>query len=77
MAGSVGSHFIIGCEGEIIQCVPLDEIAYAVKTRNMDCVSIECCYRWEDGFFTEETYDALAGLLAWLTDAYALDVETL
>ena len=28
------AHFIIGLEGEIIQCVPLNEIAYAVKGEN-------------------------------------------
>ncbi|WP_300843502.1 peptidoglycan recognition family protein [uncultured Acetatifactor sp.] len=72
---SVSAHFIIGYEGEIIQCVPLDEIAYAVMTRNYDSVSIECCYLAEDGSFTQETYDSLISLLAWLTDIYGLDAE--
>ncbi len=72
---SVSAHFIIGYEGEIIQCVPLDEIAYAVMTRNYDSVSIECCYLAEDGSFTQETYDSLITLLAWLTDIYDLDAE--
>ena len=72
---SVSSHFIIGYEGEIIQCVPLDEIAYAVMTRNYDSVSIECCYLESDGSFTQETYDSLISLLAWLTDAYNLDAD--
>ena len=72
---SVSAHFIIGYEGEIIQCVPLDEIAYAVMTRNYDSVSIECCYLEEDGAFTQETYDSLISLLAWLTDIYDLDSE--
>ncbi len=72
---SVSSHFIIGYEGEIIQCVPLDEIAYAVQTRNTDSVSIECCYLAQDGSFTQETYDSLIGLLAWLTDAYGLETD--
>ena len=72
---SVSAHFIIGYEGEIIQCVPLDEIAYAVMTRNFDSISIECCYLAEDGSFTQETYDSLISLLAWLTDAYDLDSE--
>ncbi len=69
---SVSSHFIIGYEGEIIQCVPLDEIAHAVMTRNYDSISIECCYLAEDGSFTPETYDSLISLLAWLVDAYDL-----
>ena len=72
---SVSSHFIIGYEGEILQIVPLDEIAYAVKSRNMDSISIECCYKAKDGSFTQETYDSLISLLSWLTEAYDLDSE--
>lgn len=72
---SVSAHFIIGYEGEIIQCVPLDEIAYAVQTRNKDSVSIECCYLAEDGSFTQETYDSLILLLGWLVEVYDLDAD--
>ena len=72
---SVSAHFIIGYEGEIIQCVPLNEIAYAVKSRNYDSVSIECCHMAEDGSFTQETYDSLIALLAWLTESYGLDTD--
>ena len=72
---SVSSHFIIGYEGEILQCVPLDEVAYAVKTRNYDSISIECCYLAEDGSFTEATYDSLIELLAWLKEVYELDSD--
>lgn len=69
------AHFIIGIEGEILQIVPLDEMAYAVKGRNEDSISIECCYKAENGQFTQETYDSLISLLAWLTDTYGLDTE--
>ena len=72
---SVSAHFIIGYEGEIIQCVPLDEIAYAVMTRNQDSISIECCYLAADGSFTQATYDSLISLLAWLTQAYDLETD--
>lgn len=72
---SASAHFIIGYEGEIIQCVPLDEIAYAVMGRNEDSISIECCYNSEDGSFTQETYDSLLAMLKWLTDTYNLDTE--
>lgn len=72
---SASAHFIIGYEGEILQCIPLDEIAYAVQTRNEDSVSIECCYLEEDGSFTQETYDSLILLLRWLKDTYNLDTE--
>ncbi len=69
---SASAHFIIGYEGEIIQCIPLEEQAYAVMTRNEDSISIECCYLEEDGEFTEETYDSLVHLLAWLKQKYNL-----
>lgn len=72
---SVSSHFIIGYEGEILQCVPLDEVAYAVQTRNYDSISIECCHLTEDGSFTEATYNSLIELLAWLVDVYNLEPE--
>lgn len=72
---SVSAHFIIGYDGEIIQCIPLDEIAYAVQTRNEDSISIECCFLEEDGSFTKATYDSLIKLLAWLTDSYDLAPE--
>lgn len=71
------SHFIIGYEGDIILCVPPDEVAYAVKTRNYDSMSIECCYINEDGSFTKETYDALIELLAWLLKEYNLSTDNI
>ncbi len=72
---SASAHFIIGFDGDIIQCIPLDEIAYAVKTRNEDSISIECCYLDEDGKFTRDTYKSLLKLLNWLLDTYQLEPE--
>lgn len=72
---SASAHFIIGYEGEIVQCVPLWEIAYAVKGRNYDSISIECCYLEESGKFTQETYDSLIRLTSWLLGIYELDTD--
>ena len=72
---SASAHFIIGYDGEIIQCIPLEEIAYAVKGRNYDSISIECCYLDENGKFEEETYEALIELTAWLLHKYELRPE--
>lgn len=72
---SASAHFIIGYEGELIQCIPLEEQAYAVATRNEDSVSIECCYLDDDGKFTQETYDTLVHTLAWLTQEYHLSKD--
>lgn len=60
------SNFIIGIEGEIVQCVPTWEVAYASNSRNIDTVSIECCHPDESGKFTEETYRSMVQLCAWL-----------
>lgn len=72
---SASAHFVIGYEGEIIQCIPLDEIAYAVQKRNYDSISIECCYLEKDGKFTDATYDSLLQLSAWLLKEYNLSVS--
>lgn len=37
------SHFVIGLDGEIVQCIPCNEIAYASNNRNSDTIAIECC----------------------------------
>lgn len=66
------SHFIVGLEGEIIQCIPLKEISYASNERNVDTISIECCHPDETGKFTDETYDSLLALVSWLITRYDL-----
>lgn len=63
---SASSHYIIGLDGEILQGIPLDEIAYANYPRNEDTVSIECCHLDESGEFTEATKESLVKLTAWL-----------
>ena len=72
---SASAHFVIGYDGEIIQCIPLNEIGYAVMKRNYDSVSIECCYLTDDGKFTDATYQSLIRLCAWLLNEYGLAPE--
>lgn len=73
---SASAHFIIGYDGDVVQCIPLDEQAHAVISRNEDSLSIECCYLdKEDGHFTQETYDTLVHMLAWLTQEYHLSTD--
>ncbi len=62
----VSSHFVIGLEGEIVQCIPTAEIAYASNDRNTDTVSIECCHPNKSGKFTKETYESLVELTTFL-----------
>ena len=66
------SHFVIGLEGEIIQCVPLDEISYCSNHRNEDTVAIEVCHPDESGKFTDKSYEALVELTSWLCYKFQL-----
>lgn len=64
----VSSHFVVGLEGEIIQCVPIDEKSNASNNRNIDTISIEVCHPDNSGKFTDVTYNSLLKLTAWLCD---------
>ncbi len=74
-ATSVSSHFVIGLEGEVIQCIPLTEIAYASNNRNDDTVAIECCHPDKTGKFNKSTYQSLVCLAASLCIEYDLERE--
>lgn len=69
----VCSHFVIGIDGEIIQCLPLDERSAASNNRNRDTYSIEVCHEDESGKFSDEAYASLVKLTAWLLDNASLD----
>ncbi len=69
---SASSHFVVGLEGEIVQCIPTREIAYASNERNADTVSIETCHPTSDGSYTEATYRSMVDLTAWLCKKFEL-----
>ena len=71
----VSSHFIVGLDGEIIQCVPLNEKSAASNWRSIDTVSIELCHPYSTGEFTEQTYASLVKLTAWLSELCNLDTN--
>lgn len=72
---SASSHFVVGLDGEIVQCVPTWEIAYASNERNHDTISIECCHPDETGKFNEATYRSVVQLTAFLCKKYGLTEE--
>ena len=74
---TVSAHFVIGLEGEIIQCVPLNEKSSASNHRNADTISIEVCHPDETGVFTDASYRALVRLSAWLCHECGLDTEAI
>lgn len=66
------AHFVVGLEGEVLQCIPLTEWAYASNVRNEDTVSIEVCHPDETGEFSPVTYERMVELTAFLCDAFDL-----
>ncbi len=70
---SASSHFVVGLEGEVIQCVPLDEWSYCSSQANSYSVAIEVCHPDETGKFNDATVQSLVRLLKWLADYYGLD----
>jgi len=74
---SASSHFIVGLEGNIVQCIPLDEIAYASNERNIDTISIECCHPDNSGKLNKKTYHALIRLCVYLCRIYSLSEDDL
>lgn len=71
----VSSNFVVGLEGEIIQCIPTAEVAYASNNRNNDSVSIECCHPDETGKFNDATYQSLVELVAFLCGKFNLGMD--
>lgn len=69
------SHFIVGLDGEIVQCIPTQEISYASNDRNNDSIAIECCHPDDTGQFNDSTYNTLIHLTAWLCGKYGLTTE--
>jgi N-acetylmuramoyl-L-alanine amidase CwlA len=87
--GFGSAHFIVGQVGEIIQCMPLEEIAYHVgsntytadaKSRlggypNELTLGIECCHIDWDGNMKDATYKSVVELTAHLLKQFGLGID--
>ncbi|MGN0637698.1 MAG: N-acetylmuramoyl-L-alanine amidase [Huintestinicola sp.] len=71
----VSAHFVIGLEGEIIQCIPLDEWSYCTNQANGYSISIECCHPDGTGKFNKATEDSLIELCAYLCRKFGLGAD--
>ena len=74
---NVSAHFIIDLDGSILQCMPLDEVAWAIGTTegNYSTISIECCHPDATGKFTDATYESLVKLVSWLCQKYGFSAD--
>ena len=66
------SHYIVGLNGEIIRCIPDDEVAFhsGSYSENRKSIGIENCHPNVDGKFNEQTYNTLVELCAELCKKY-------
>ena len=68
----VSSHFVVGLNGEIIQCIPLEEWSYCTNQANGYSISIETCHPLADGKFNPATERSLIELTAELCRKFGL-----
>lgn len=71
----VSSHFVVGLQGEVIQCIPLSEMSYCTNQANPYSISIEVCHPDNTGKFNDVTEKALAELCAYLLQKLELDAD--
>lgn len=74
---SASSHYIIGLNGEIIRCIPEDEVAFHSGSYSMNrkSVGIETCHPDWEGKFAESTYNSLVELCADICRRYGLTIN--
>lgn len=73
------AHYIIGLNGEIIQCIPEDEVAFHSGSYSMNrkSIGIENCHPDWNGKFNNATYNSLVELCADILKRYNLDTTAL
>ena len=67
------SHYIVGLEGDVIACVPEEEVAYHASKANCDHIGIEVCHADSSGKFSTPTYEALITLVLDICKRYHLN----
>lgn len=71
----VSSHYIVGLNGEIIQCIPEDEFSYCTNEANSYSISIETCHPDATGKFTAAAEQSLVELAADICKRHGLDPQ--
>lgn len=73
------SHYIIGLNGEIIRCIPEDEVAFHSGSYSMNrkSIGIEDCHPDWDGKFNDNTYNSLVELCADICRRYNLGIDAI
>ncbi len=74
---SASSHYIIGLNGEIIRCIPENEVAFHSGSYSMNrkSIGIEDCHPDWNGKFNDATYNSLVELCADICRRYNLGID--
>lgn len=85
-----GAHYFVDIDGEVVQLVPNNEMAYHVGAKeypesilekfnttypNNCLIGIEMCHPDATGEFTNETYESTLHLIVWLLDQHDLTLS--
>lgn len=73
------SHYIVGLNGEILRCIPEDEVAFHSGSYSMNrkSIGIEDCHPDWEGKFNENTYNSLVELCADICKRYDLGIDAI
>jgi len=73
------SQYIICLNGDIIRCIPENEVAYHAgnRTVNRNSIGIENCHPDWDGKFNENTYNSLVELCVDICKRYNLGIDNI
>lgn len=73
------SHYIIGLDGEVIRCIPDNEVAFhsGSWSENRKSIGIENCHPDWGGKFNEKTYDSLIQLCVMLCKLYNININNI
>jgi hypothetical protein len=71
----VSAHYVIGQDGEVVQMVNHEDIAWHAGRANGDSIGIEHVANTQGLVPTEAEYCASAGLVRWLCDQYGIPVD--
>lgn len=76
---SASSHYIVGLNGEIIRCIPEDEVAFHSGSYSMNrkSIGIENCHPDWNGQFNSNTYNSLVELCADICKRYNISVNNI
>lgn len=73
------SHYIVGLDGEIIQCLPEDEVGFHSGSYSMNrkSIGIETCHPDWEGKFNQATYNSLVELCTDICKRHNLTIDNI